>query len=431
MRILFLSNFYPPARPGGYTQWCFEVAEGLKARGHQIGVLTSQHEMEKIGNPEENVWRLLHLEGDLNYYRPSHFFTRWSRELNENIKSLERVVKSFEPDILFVWGMWALSKRLPAQAERILPSRVVYYISDYWPSLTDINTAYWRLPARHWYLIPAKHILGKIALRLVAKDDNTDLEFEHAICVSQAVQDILVESGLPIQRARVIHGGTAIERFRKIDERDFGSGPLRLLYAGQLVSHKGVHTAIQALAGLVYEKGIDQIHLTIVGSGHPDYESSLQRMVERENLAEFVAFYGQATRTEMPSILEQHDVLVFPSVYDEPFARMTQEAMLAGLVVIGTTTGGTKEILSHDENGLMFNAEDSEDLARQIARLVFNRDLCYRLSKAGHQTVLQSFTLDKMVDRIERYLLSVILLPSAAETDTSEKNIAGTSVTIQ
>ena len=63
MKILFLSNFFPPARTGGYTQWCHEVAEGLTERGHTIGVLTSRHESEKAPANEQNIFRLLHLDG--------------------------------------------------------------------------------------------------------------------------------------------------------------------------------------------------------------------------------------------------------------------------------------------------------------------------------------------------------------------------------
>ncbi|TMC57253.1 MAG: glycosyl transferase family 1, partial [Chloroflexi bacterium] len=43
MRLLFLSNFYPPHHFGGYEELCAEVAEGLRARGHTVAVLTSRH----------------------------------------------------------------------------------------------------------------------------------------------------------------------------------------------------------------------------------------------------------------------------------------------------------------------------------------------------------------------------------------------------
>lgn len=420
MRILFLSNFYPPARPGGYTQWCHEVAQSLEARGHTIGVLTSRHESEKAPADEQNVYRLLHLEGDLVYYQPAHFFTTWQKQQRENMAILEQTVKEFAPDLIFVWGMWAMSKALPAQAERLLPGRVVYYLSDYWPSAVDMHTAYWQSPAQRWFMRLPKHIMNGIAMSMLSREEGPELKFEHVICVSAAVRDILVEAGVPVQHARIIHGGTDTARFPAAGERDYYTGGrLKLLYAGQIVRHKGVHTALEAIARLVNGQGVDQISLTLVGSGHPEYEAALRAMVDEEGLHDNVTFHGPAPKSEMPTVLRQHDVLIFPSIYEEPFARMTQEAMLAGMVVVGTTTGGTKEILVEGENGLTFAADDAAGLARQIGRLVAEPGLCRRLAEAGRRTVLENYTLDKMVDRIEAYLheiehsLAPVAIPQA------------------
>lgn len=407
MRILFLSNFFPPARTGGYTQWCHEVAERLKGRGHTIGVLTSCFELEKVPPSEKNIYRLLHLEGDLAYYQPLRFFTRWKKQHRENLLFLEHTVKDFAPDLIFIWGMWALSKALPALAEQLLPGRVVYYLSDYWLSASDMHTTYWQSPALHGPVQVPKRVLRKVAMSMIAKERQPDLKLEQVICVSGRVRDLLVEAGLPIEHARIIHGGTDMERFLDVRKRDYQSGRLKLLYAGQLVRHKGVHTAIEAMARLVNQGKLNQITLTLVGSGHPDYEAFLRDIVERERLTDFVTFHEPVSKEEMPAIFEQFDVLIFPSIYEEPLARITQEAMASGLVVVGTTTGGTKEILRDGETGFTFAPEDADGLAEQVSRLITDPDLRCRLAQAGRETVLANFTLDKMVKEIEAYLVGV------------------------
>jgi glycogen(starch) synthase len=405
MRILFLSNFFPPARPGGYTQWCHEVAGRLAERGHTIGVLTSCYELAKAPASEQNIYRLLHLEGDLAYYQPLHFFTRWKKQHRENLVFLEQTVKDFAPDLIFVWGMWALSKALSARAEQLLPGRVVYYLSDYWPSALDMHTTFWQSPAQRWPMQVPKRVLSKVAMSMLANEGQTDLKLEQVICVSARVRDLLVEAGLPIQNARIIYGGTDVQRFLGVRKRDYLAGHLKLLYAGQLVRHKGVHTAIEAVARLVHQLRINHISLTLVGSGHPDYEAFLRDLIEREGLHDIVTFHEPVSKDAMPAIFKQFDVLIFPSIYEEPLARVTQEAMASGLVVVGTTTGGTKEILRDGETGLTFTPEDADGLAKQIVRLIANPDLCGRLAQAGRQTVLENFTLDKMVEEIEDYLV--------------------------
>ena len=412
MRILFLSNFFPPARTGGYTQWCHEVAERLTGQGHTIGVLTSRYEPEKITTSEHNIYRLLHIEGDLAYYQPLHFLTTWKKQHRENLVFLEHTVKDFAPDLIFVWGMWALSKALAALAEQLLPGRVVYYLSDYWPSALDMHTTYWQSPARRWPMQILKRVLSNVAMSMLAKEGKPDLKLEQVICVSTRVRDLLVEAGLPIQSARIIHGGTDIERFPNVHKRDYLSGNLKLLYAGQLVQHKGVHTAIAAMARLTSKWRVDQIHLTLVGSGHPDYEAFLHDLVERERLQDYVTFQKPVSKDKMPDLLCQFDVLVFPSIYEEPLARMTQEAMASGLVVVGTTTGGTKEVLRDGETGFTFAPEDADGLAEQVTRLIIDPDLRCRLAQAGRQTVSENFTLDKMAKEIEAYLVDCFVRSS-------------------
>jgi glycogen synthase len=412
MRILFLSNFFPPVRPGGYTQWCHEVTDRLAARGHTIGVLTSCYERAKAPTSEPNVYRLLHLEGDLDYYQPLHFFTTWKKQHRENLLFLKRTVQRFAPDLIFVWGMWALSKALPALIEQLLPGRVVYYLSDYWPSAVDMHTTYWQAPAQRWPTQVAKRVLSKVAMSMLTKEGQPDLKLEQVICVSARVRELLVEAGLPIQHARIIHGGTDVERFLDVRKRDYGTEHLKLLYAGQLVPHKGVHTAIEAMAKLMNQRRINEVTLTLVGSGHPDYEAFLHDLVKKERLQDFVTFHKPVSKEEMPPILHQFDVLIFPSIYEEPLARVTQEAMAAGLVVVGTTTGGTGEILRNGETGLTFAPEDADGLAEQVSRLLLDPELRCRLAEAGRRTVLEDFTLDKMVNGIEAYLMDCFVRSS-------------------
>jgi glycosyltransferase involved in cell wall biosynthesis len=239
---------------------------------------------------------------------------------------------------------------------------------------------------------------------MLDRERHSPLRFERAMCVSSAVKHRLVAAGLPLAEARVVHGGTDVARFPKGVNGRFQKLPLKLLYAGQLAAHKGVHTAIEAMAKLASGPEPVQAHLTIVGAGHPDYELRLRRMVVNAGLDEFVHFRGPVRRPEMAAVLCEYDVLVFPSIYEEPLARMTQEAMAANVVVIGTTTGGTSEILIDGENGLTFPAGDAGALARQIERLLLEPELGGRLGTAGRKSILGYFNLDRMVDEIEAYL---------------------------
>src|SRR5205085_7979090 len=108
--------------------------------------------------------------------------------------------------------------------------------------------------------------------------------------------------------------------------------------------------------------------LTIVGG--PDYDRRIHRLVSSLGLESHVRFTGLIPREQLPAICRQHYVLLFPSVWDEPFSITLLEAMSCGLAVVGTNTGGSPEILEDEVNALIFPKEDAEACAQQLVRLI-------------------------------------------------------------
>lgn len=411
MRILFLTNFYPPHGMGGQEQSCQQVVEGLKQRGHDTLVVTSMHALNNKPLERDGIHRTLYLEMDLAPWRHSfNFFTQRKLREKNNLETLDHLIKNFEPDIIFVWGMWNLHRSLPAFAEVHYAGRVVYRFAEYWPTLISQNELYWRTPGRTWYSRQVKKVLGYIALGLLNREtERPSLKFEHAICVSAATRDILVESGIPVEDARIIYTGLDTHWFTNNGSSAVSheeNQNLSMLYAGRLSKEKGVETTIQALERLV-NNGVHDIKLSIVGSGTEEYENFLRFLVSKFRLEHYVSFLGRVAFREMPSLLQKFDLLVLPSVWPEPFARVVLEGMSSGLVVVATSTGGTVEIVQDGVNGVLFSPGDAEDLARKISLLVREPDLRLRLAKAGERTVKENFNKTKMIDEMERYLEEV------------------------
>ncbi len=439
MRILFLSNFYPPHDIGGYEQWCSEVASGLTDRGHELAVLTSNLGMsngagiqeptarDMTHDPVQDVTRSLHLQSDIAYYRPSDFFLRRRRQEQANQEALQRKIQEFGPDVIMVWGMWNLSHFLPYSAEQWLPGRVAYFVSNYWPTDVDAHTAYWQLPTRRLAAEGLKRPLRAAALAQLRREGYPPpLKFEHAVCCSRYVRDTLVAAGKLPPSAGVLLGGTDPQPFlaHSTLQRDAGPGPLRLLYFGRLIHDKGVHTALEAL-GLLKERGLaERVHLTMLGSGHPEYERKLRDMVEQLGLQQQTSFVSQVPREEIPAWLGRFDIFLFTSIWPEPMARSVMEAMAAGLLVIGTEVGGQTEMLDHGRNALTFAAEDAERLAGHITAMIGAPADMRRLARAGQEMVLEQFTLERMVVDIERYLGGIVGTVPAVETQPAHTFVA-------
>ena len=83
------------------------------------------------------------------------------------------------------------------------------------------------------------------------------------------------------------------------------------------------------------------------------------------------------------------------------------EAMAVGLLVIGTTTGGSGELLVHEQTGLVFEAGNPQSLARQLERVLTDPCAAASLAAAGQARVRESFRIDQTVGNIETYLQSM------------------------
>jgi glycogen synthase len=411
MRILFLTNFYQVHGSGGEEQSCQQVVTGLKQRGHTTLVLTSMHDTNNMPVEKDGISRSLYLEMDLVPWRHSFtFFTHRKSREKHNLQRLERVIEQFQPDIIFIWGMWNLPRSLAAFAEARYPDKVVYRFATYWPTLPSQHEFYWRAHGRKWYSQLPKHLLGHFALGMLAKEaQQPPLTYKYSMCVSAATRNILVEAGIPVSNARIIHTGLDVALY--INGKPHQSGhdnqSLRLLYAGRLAPDKDIDTAIRAMANLVAGQGLRGICLSLAGSGTAEYENQLRNLVDQEGLADYVSFLGWVPPEEMPRLLRKFDILLVTSTWAEPFARVVLEGMISGLVVVATQTGGTPEIVSDGENGLLFTPGDAEDLVQKVTCLIDNPDLRKKLALAGKQTIKEKFTMTKMMDEIESFLQEV------------------------
>lgn len=412
MRLLFLTNFYPPASRGGYEQWCQEVAEDLRDRGHEVVVMTSTHGQTELLEPEP-AWirRELHLEMELASLRNSlQFFTSRKARERENLIRLRQLVASFGPDAVLIWGMWNLPCSLPALAEKLKPGRVAYYMGDYWPTLPSQFEFYWQAPARNWATGVPKLLLKPVADRILAGEKPPALRFEHVIFPTAFMQAELKRKGVSPQETRIIYGAIDTSRYpyrNGLSEAE-PDDLLSLLYIGRLTPDKGAHTAIEALGYLARQCGFNQLKLTIVGTGEPDYEAHLRQLARQEKIESAVTFLGAQPKEAIPALYHQADIFLFTSIWPEPFGRVLVEAMASGVAVVGTATGGAAEILVENQNALLFAPDDAVGLATQVARLVESPSLRQQLTKAGRQTALAKFDLQRMTTEIETYLRLIV-----------------------
>ena len=163
-----------------------------------------------------------------------------------------------------------------------------------------------------------------------------------------------------------------------------------LIFVGRLVSDKGVDLLLRALKRLQSENL--RPDLTIVGSG-PE-QQKLQELTRELALDRQVTFAGQKQGAELAEVLNQHQVLVAPSRWAEPFGVVALEGIACGCVVVGSEKGGLKEAIGLC--GLTFVNGDTGALASQLKRLFAEPELQSRLRQHADEH-LAKFKSDAVV----------------------------------
>ena len=402
MRILVLSNFYPPHFIGGYEIGCNDVVEGLKARGHDVRVLTSAHGLSKSERSDQ-IYRWLETDHALKIDPASVEVLKLFKKESKNQRAFTRVCREFSPDILYVWNPTHISISIALKAQQLGLS-ACYFISDHWLTHWESDALYslkLRSPRRtHRRVVWKTLVTALYASGLLPR---AGLDLTRVQFASLFLKRAALEANKPVSNAEVIHWGIDVNRFRC---KETTSDPKRLLYVGQLTSLKGVHTAVEALEVIVKQPCYRSTTLTIVGG--PDYDNGIHGLVGSLGLENNVRFTGLIPRDQLPSIYREHDILLFPSIWEEPFSLTLLEAMSSGLAVVGTNTGGSSEILRNEENALIFQTEDAEACAKQVIRLLQSAKLLEKLRCNGRSTVEEDFRLDDMVDRIDLALKKAI-----------------------
>jgi glycosyltransferase involved in cell wall biosynthesis len=389
LRILVITNLFPPQELGGYGRKMWEFSAGLRARGHEIRVLTAdQPELGKSPTPEEAemealVSRTLPLLGAwkggaaVSMGERSEVVVR-ARAI---VSRIDAVLREFRPDCALLGNMDFLEH---LAVETVLRAG-----------------------------LPVVHCLGNAKPGYAVERQPGSPKYCVGAC-SDWTGRILREAGYAPARVETVYPGARIDRFFRFFLPD--PGRLRICFASLVLPFKGAHVLVDALLRL-HRAGIDFTAEIAGDTPDPAFAAKLLEIIQAEGIGRKVGFTGFLDRAGLAALFGRSNVLVFPTSTPEPFGISHVEAMAAGLVVVTSGTGGAAEIVRHGVDGLLFQAGRGDDLARQLLSLVLDPALAVRLQRAG-QSRAMGFAVENSVLKIER-IFGELLGTGGAETPSA------------
>jgi glycosyltransferase involved in cell wall biosynthesis len=203
------------------------------------------------------------------------------------------------------------------------------------------------------------------------------------VCNSATTQSVVTDLGVDSETTVV--APPAGDRFdpdideAAIDERAH-TGPLRIVFVGNIEPRKGLDTLVAGLAATDTEA-----ELTVVGRAVDEgHVASVRRSVREYGLGDRVHFAGRLSDDDLADVLESSHLLAVPSRY-EGFGIVYLEGMSFGLPALASSAGGAGDIVTDGETGALVAPEDSAAVARELTRFATDRDRLAAMGRAARR----------------------------------------------
>jgi glycosyltransferase involved in cell wall biosynthesis len=378
MRVLLVSNTFPPADISGVGTLVAELARQLRAAGHEAVALVreapSQPGVVAVGGRK--------------------LFFPWSAA-----RAVRRAAEGRPFDVIHVHEsdgvLVVLRQRLArlfgraAGKARLVATLQVSYRRERWAvrPVTACGRVVSR-PARsewifRWFRAPFHALLGRITVRLA-----------DAVVAPSAATARELEEDYGARSVAVIPNGIAPSDALTSGGEVRGKTAETVLFVGRLRTRKAVAVLVEAFAAVVRER--PQARLVLLGDG--EQRAALEAQIARLGLGAAVDLAGAVPRAATADWLRRADVFCLPSTY-EGFPLAILEAMAEGLPVVATRVAGVPEAVEDGASGLLVVPEDDRALATALLALLGDPERRRAFGARGRALLAERFAIDAVCAR--------------------------------
>jgi glycosyltransferase involved in cell wall biosynthesis len=396
VRVLIVSNLYPPISVGGYEACCEMVATRL-AEEHEVHVLTSRRGRDRAP-AQARVRRALPLFSEVRGDA-----LRGPLYTAAAMRVVRQTLAHTTPELILVFN----AAGIPKGAVRALEASgtpLAYFVHDHWfdePYRGDPFTRYLR--GRHTGAHAAVALVARALNRLPALRVDLRRRVAAAVCFnSQAIRRLTtVADSTEVRLDRVVYPATRHEELFAALTRRPSERP-RILFVGRIEQVKGPQIAYRALGALRDDHGLDA-ELVLCGAPDERLAPELRRLAAELGIADRITVRGALSPRALASELASAHALIVPSVWQEPFGLVALEGALARVPVVAARSGGLTEILDDPQHALLFEIGDWQGAARALARTLSEpAPTAERVSRAAQRA--REFSVERFLSGSEAFV---------------------------
>lgn len=467
MKILLVSNGYPPDAVGGVEVYTQELANGLARKGHSVAVFCRQSDLSipdyRVIDRYESAVRVIRLVND---YKTATSYRHTFLDINIE-RYFEKLLREVTPNLVHVNHLIALSAQLPKIiAEYQIPQ--VLTLHDFWPLCQRVNLIDWQGKACLGPRFLSPHSLNctacitgspekqaianslnwavKLVKRattpkfrkrlrqllpganrqlapLMASDEifrerrdifkQTISLADRLLAPSNFVRAQYIANGYSADKVSVVPLGVSIENLSHQEKSQPNTklaprpkSILRFAAIGTITPIKGLDLLIRAFKQIPHKN----LRLDIYGrdATFSNYSQALRKLAKGDRRITFQGDFLPSARAE---IYQRIDILVVPSTVPESFSLVSREALFSGKPVIAANAGALPEIIADGVNGFLFKPGDETALSEILEKIAGQPEILHSLQCPGPAPILQ---FEQHLDTIERVYAEVMRRPGDA-----------------
>lgn len=388
MRVLILSQYFPPDMGGGATR-AYNLAKGLSSFGCEVTVITAFPHYPTGNIPKKYRTRLIAYEQESNFKVIRTFVPPVASEgfkkriflfLSFVFSSLFATFKIKKPDIIFASNPNVISVFPSIAYSKIYGAPVIQNVDDLWPEVMyDLG-------------MPHDSFLGKFASFLAG------ITYNYSAVITPIsygyVQTLSQKYNIDLKKIIVIRGGVDINRF-KANPNTSKNKRLKILYSGAFSTAYDFEQVLLAAKQL---ENVKDIEFVLQGAG--ELLDFVKKRINELRINNVLVINKVYSRDEVATLLNNSDVLLLPlKDFGVPYLGMSSklyEYQAVGKPIICCCAGEPANYIRKTSSGIVTRPGDYNDLAKAVLFLKNNSQLATRMGLSGKVYVENNLSIERI-----------------------------------
>ncbi len=366
MKILYFIPFFWP-NIGGIETLSMHALPLLKQKKHEFIIITSNSDLAK--KPYDKF-------EEIPIYRFPMIEAIYKRDIKKFLvirKEIEKIIQNYEPDLIHIhFGGITIS---------------VFLLREKFYNIPILLTLHSGIDGMR---VERDTLLGKLLRKST-----------WITAVSNSVLDSAIRT-IPELKRKIsrIYNGVPLP---SITPSNLDFSKPKILCIGRMVKEKGFDIILNAF------KEIYKFHpnVKLIFAGDGPVLNELHNMASMYGLLDRVQFLGWVAPDEIFSLINNSEIIVVPSRWEEPFGLVAIEAAMLERPVVAARVGGLKEIIHDGVTGRFFEKEDVNGLVKILLELLSNPQRAIEIGQRARTHAIDKFSMERFIEQYHNLYVSL------------------------